>query len=113
MAEQQVDSPAPVKKKRHGCLKGCLIFVGLFVVVIVGSALITGFRDTDANILKNYQPSDVIADIALKDTFTDKGKAMLYRTKPKFVGGEEFSDHKYSAAAHEMLHVAYHKLTDT
>ena len=143
MAEQQVDSPAPVKKKRHGCLKGCLIFVGLFVVLIVGNVLITGFRDTDANILKNYQPTEVIADIALKDTFTDKGKAMLYRTNPKFVGGEEFrvacasdgieglactdtnkttflqiddpefSDHKYSAAAHEMLHVAYHKLTDT
>lgn len=143
MTESQADNPPSVKKKRHGCLKGCFIFFGLLVILVVGSALFTGFRDTDANILKNYQPTDVIADIALQDTFTDKGKAMLYRTDPKFVGGEEFraicaadgieglactntqkttflqiddpefSDHKYSAAAHEMLHVAYHKLTDT
>ncbi|MEK9167363.1 MAG: hypothetical protein AAB613_01300 [Patescibacteria group bacterium] len=143
MAEQQTDNPTPIKKKRHGCLKGCFIFFGLLVILVVGSALFTGFRETDANILKNYQPTAEIADIALQNTYTDKGKAMLYRTDPKFVGGEEFraicaadgieglactdtrkttllqiddpkfSDHKYSAATHEMLHVAYHKLTDT
>ncbi|MDP3992787.1 MAG: hypothetical protein Q8Q05_01045 [bacterium] len=143
MSEGSAENPVPVKKKRHGCLKGCFIFFGLLVVLFVGSALIAGFRDTDANVLKNYQPSTVIADIALQNTYTDKGKAMLYRTDPKFVDGEtfraicaadgieglactdtkkttllqiddpDFIDHKYSAATHEMLHVAYHRLTDT
>jgi len=142
MTDSQAGSspPAPVQKKRHGCLKGCLIVFLLLVALIIGGIFTSGDRRSDASILKNYQPSTVIADIALQNTFTDKGKALLYRTNPEFVDGEkfraicvadgieglactdaiqttflqiddpEFIDHKYSAAAHEMLHVAYRKL---
>ena len=145
MAEQTVDSPNPVQgKKRHGCLKGCLKgclgVVVLFVAIIVYGVFTTGDWRSDKTVLKNYQPSPVIADIALKDTLTDRGKALLYRTDPQFVNVEkfreicvadgieglactdtrkttflliddpEFVDHKYSAAAHEMMHVAYSKL---
>jgi len=144
MSEHQVEgeTPPPVKKKRHGCLKGCLIFVGIIVIVIVGGVLTSGDWRSDKSVLKNYQPTSDIADIALQDSLTDKGKATLYRTDPEFVDGEtfrarcvadgveglactdtvqttflqindpKFVDHKYSAAAHEMLHIAYHRLTD-
>lgn len=144
MAEEPtrvVEVPKP--KKRHGCLKGCLVVVGLLFAFIFGSSWLSGGFQSDASILKNYQATPVMADITLQDTMTDKGKAMLYRTEPEFVGGEEFRaicaadgieglactntvkttflqiddpkfvDHKYSAAAHEMLHVAYHKLKDS
>ncbi len=143
MAEQQVDSstPPPAKKKRHGCLKGCLFgCLGLFLLVAVLFVVGLANNDdwhSDAYILKKYPPTAEIAEIALKNTFTDKGKSMLYRTKPQFVLGEEFrkicvsdgveglactdgrkttflqiddpefDDHKFSAAAHEMMHVAY------
>ena len=149
MTEHPSDSPTspPVAKKRHGCLKiffkGCLVVVVLVVALIVFGAVRSGDFLSDESIVKKFPPSAEIADIALQDTFTDKGKAMLYRTKPEFVDGEtfrarciadgveglactdtqqttflqiddpKFIDHKYSAAAHEMLHVAYHKLKDS
>ncbi len=149
MTEHPSDSPTspPVAKKRHGCLKiffkGCLVVVVLVVALIVFGAVRSGDFLSDESIVKKFPPSAEIADIALQDTFTDKGKAMLYRTKPEFVNGEtfrarciadgveglactdtqqttflqiddpKFIDHKYSAAAHEMLHVAYHKLKDS
>lgn len=133
-------TPPPAKKKRHGCLKGCLIVVVLIVALIVGGIFTSGDWRSDASILKNYQPSAEFADITLKNTYTDKARALLYRTNPKFVAGKEFraicasdgieglactdtikttllqiddpafSDHKYSAATHEMLHVGYNKL---
>ncbi|MCR4277417.1 MAG: hypothetical protein NUV80_00385 [Candidatus Berkelbacteria bacterium] len=142
MSEGTADNPTPVKKKRHGCLRGCVIFALVIFAIIVVGVLTTGDFRSDASVLKNYQPTAEFADIALKNTYTDKGKAMLYRTDPQFVNGEtfratcaadgieglactdtrkttllqiddpEFSDHKYSATTHEMLHVAYHKLTD-
>lgn len=95
---------------------------------------------SDESVLKNYSPTAEIAEIAEKTTMTDHGKATFYRTNPKIVDGEsfkevcfangveglgcatgfkifllkiddpQFSDHKYSAAVHEMLHIAYRRL---
>ncbi|MDP3992727.1 MAG: hypothetical protein Q8Q05_00715 [bacterium] len=148
MEEKPAESPAPsTGKKRHGCLKGCfkgcLVIAVLVVALVIYGAVKSGSFLSDESIIKKFPPSTVIADIALQNTYTDKGKAMLYRTDPKFVDGEtfraicaadgieglactdtkkttllqiddpEFIDHKYSAATHEMLHVAYYRLTDT
>lgn len=148
MDEQRAEKLTPsTGRKRHGCLrfffKGCLVIVILVVGLIVFGAVRSGDFLSDEGIIKKYPPTAEIADIALQNTFTDKGKAMLYRTKPEFVDGETFRarcvadgveglactntqqttflqindpnfvDHKYSAATHEMLHVAYHKLKDS
>lgn len=131
----------PQAKKGVGCFKVFLILLSLFIAFVVGG-IIYSSRDwrSDEFILKNYKPTAEIADIAEKDTLTDKGKATFYRANPNLVDGEtfrktcfangvealgcttgfkilllqiddpKFADHKYAAAVHEMLHVAYRRM---
>lgn len=134
-------SKSPQGKKGRGCLKGCLTAVVLFFAFIIGSMIYVS-RDwrSDEQVLKTYQPTAEIADIAEKNTLTDHGKATFYRTNPRFVDGEtfrkycfangvealgcttgfkiyllqiddpKFADHKYAVSVHEMLHIAYRRL---
>lgn len=138
-------------KKGIGCLGIGLITLGIFILLIGGFIFFSTsqLRRSDEEVLKTYQPSPEIAEIAEKNTLTDKGKATFYRSQPEFVDGEvfrkychvdgveglacigpkrgggpfggrqihllivddpQFSDHKYSAAVHEMLHAVYERL---
>lgn len=138
-------------KQKGGCLKVLLIILAIPVLVIGGFIFMgtAELRRTDADILKTYQPTAEITEIAEKNTLTDKGKAAFYRSNPEFVNGEifrkycfangvealacigpkrgggpfggrqifllqiddpQFSDHKYAAAVHEMLHAVYERL---
>lgn len=140
----------PQEKKGMGCLSIAAVVLGIPIVLIGGFFFYVtkDLRRSDEEILKTYQPTAEIADIAEKNTLTDKGKATLYRVDPKLVdaqtfmkscqtkargieplgciapkprggpfGGKQifllqiddprFSDHKYAAAVHEMLHSAY------
>lgn len=145
---------ASQKKKGIGCLRIVLIIlVTPILLFIVGFAFLAvkALLDSDEKFLKTYQPTAEIADLAEKNTLTDKGKAILYRADPQFVetqsfakycqvkkGGveplaciapnpergpfagrqifllkiddPEFTDHKYAATAHEMLHDAYKRV---
>ncbi|MEK7548799.1 MAG: hypothetical protein AAB499_02785 [Patescibacteria group bacterium] len=124
----------------RGCLKGCLVVVVVLIALIVGGVLTANYQPSDKKVLSSYQPTAEMADISTKNSLTDKGKATFYRAKPRFITGEEFRpicvadgveglactdgrniymlqiddpefiDHKYSAAVHEMLHVAYRRL---
>lgn len=137
-------------KKGIGCLGIGLIILAIPILLIGGFFFFatSDLRRSDKDVLKTYQPTSEIADIAEKSTLTDKGKATLYKVDPKLVdaqsfmkscqtkargieplgciapkpgggpfGGKQifllqiddprFSDHKYSAAVHEMLHSAY------
>lgn len=146
----------PQGKKSTGCLKGCLLILAipiLLIGVLIFFATLE-LRRSDEDILKTYQPTTEIAEIAEKNTLTDKGKAVLYRADPKLVDGEsfvkycriaerkvgslgcivskpgggpfggkqifllkiddpKFADHKFSAAVHEMLHIAYLRLSSS
>ncbi|MBI3069805.1 MAG: hypothetical protein HYY87_00680 [Candidatus Levybacteria bacterium] len=139
---------ASQKKKGIGCLRIVLIILATPILLfIVGFAFLAvkALLDSDEKFLRTYQPTAEIADLAEKNTLTDKGKAILYRADPQFVetqsfakycqvkkGGveplaciapnpergpfagrqifllkiddPEFTDHKYAATAHEMLH---------
>lgn len=141
------------KKKGIGCLGIGLIILAIPVLLIGGFFFFATaqLRRSDEEVLKTYQPTAEIADIAEKNALADKGKATLYRSDPTFVnidayikycqtiargieslacnapkpgggpfGGRQifllkiddprFTDHKYSAAVHEMLHSAYQRL---
>lgn len=82
-------------KNGFGCLKIFLVILSLpfiiifigFLVVLIGN-LVSNRSDKD--ILKSYQPSPDIVEIAEKNTLTDKGKATLYRADPRFVDSEAF-----------------------
>src|SRR3989344_6300531 len=139
------------KKKGVGCLKIVLIALATPILLfIVGFAFfaVKALLDSDEKVLRTYQARPEVADLAEKNTLTDKGKAILYRADPQFVdvrnfakycqvkeGGveplaciapnpergpfagrqifllkiddPEFSDHKYAASVHELLHYAY------
>lgn len=139
-------------KKSSGCLKGCLLTAAV-PILLIGSVIFfatSELRRSDEDILKTYQPSSEIVEIAEKNTLTDKGKAAFYRANPEIVEAEifrkycsvngiealacvgpkrgggpfggrqihllkiddpEFSDHKYAAAMHEMLHAEYDRLS--
>lgn len=140
-------------KKGGGCLKGCLTVLVVVILAIIGFFYFVSadLRRSDEEVLKTYQPSSEIAEIAEKNALTAKGKATLYRAKPELVDAKDFMkycqseargieslacnapkpgggpfggrkmfllkiedprfvDHKYAAAVHEMLHVAYSRL---
>ena len=75
---------------------GCLVIA--LIVILVPILLFGGFfffatsdlRRSDEEVLKTYQPSSEIAEIAEKNTLTDKGKAAFYRAQPEFIDGEVF-----------------------
>lgn len=131
-------APQPLQsKKGKGCL---IVFVAFIAFIIGGMVYSSRDWRSDESVLKNYKPTAKIAGIAEKITLTDHGKATFYRTNPRLVDGEsfrqtcfangvealgcatgfkilllqiddpKFADHKFSAAAHEMLHIAYRRL---
>lgn len=143
---------SPQDKRGVGCFRIFLIVLSIPVLVIGGLILFgtSELRRSDEEVLKTYQPSPEVAEIAEKNALTDKGKATFYRSNPEFVDGDifrkycvvdgieglacvgprrgggpfggrqifllkisdpKFSDHKYSAAVHEMLHAAYERLS--
>lgn len=81
-----------VGKKGIGCLGIGLIVLGIFIVAIGGVIFFATaqLRRSDEEVLKTYQPTAEIADIAEKNTLTDKGKATLYRADPKLVDAQSF-----------------------
>lgn len=80
------------KKKRFGCLTWILIIIGTPILLFAGLFYFgsSELRRSDEEVLKTYKPSAEIADIAEKNTLTEKGKAALYRAQPEFVDGEVF-----------------------
>ena len=145
------------KKKGIGCLRIVLIILATPILLfIVGFAFfaVKALLDSDEKVLRTYQATPEVADLAEKNTLTDKGKAILYRADPQLIdvrsfakycqvkeGGveplaciapnpergpfagrqifllkiddPEFSDHKYAASVHEMLHDAYKRVRST
>lgn len=148
--------------KGHGCLKGCLIFIGIIIVFVFVVSSFVGheWNRSDETVLASYKASPEVADLAVQTGLNDKGKATLYRGEPQFIQGEtfkkkclgkgfqgelaggcmlsgpvkqgflglpiagtqiylleiddpEFVDHKYTTAAHEMLHIVYKRLGST
>lgn len=145
-------------KKGGGCLKGCLVFVGVIILLALGISTFVGqeWNRSDEAVLKGYQAPPEVADFAEKTGMSEKGKANLYRGEPVFLQGQvfkdtclskgfqgelaggcmlsgptksrfgipiaatriyllqiddpEFIDHKYTTAAHEMLHIVYKRL---
>lgn len=80
------------EKKGIGCFRIFLIVLTIPIVVI-GSLIYIGTSDlrrSDEDVLKAYQPTPEIAEIAEKNTLTDKGKAELYRAVPEIVDGDVF-----------------------
>lgn len=82
-------------KKGHGCLKIILLAIFVPPVILVGLFLFATRERWKSNdtVLRSYQPSAEIADIAETVTFTDEGKATFYRANPEFIAGEEFRSH--------------------
>lgn len=155
----QVSSPQATPQKKKGCKSCVIIALIVLAIPVLGIGIFfysatSKIRQSDTDILKNYNPSAEIADIAEKTGLNEKGKSMLYRGDPTFVNVENFrtfcerdrnpgemalacfrsaragggpfggpgiylldlddpkyEDHKYSAAVHEMLHLAYFKLS--
>ncbi|MBI3103757.1 hypothetical protein HYZ05_02350 [Candidatus Daviesbacteria bacterium] len=81
------------KKKGIGCLRVVLIILAipvvLFIVIFAFLAVKT-LLDSDEKFLKTYQPTAEIADLAEKNTLTDKGKVILYRADPQPVDVQSF-----------------------
>lgn len=141
-------------KKGIGYLKVLLIIIAVPILGIGGLIFFgtSELRRSDEEVLKTYQPTSEIADIAEKNALTDKGKAAFYRANPEIIDAEifkkyckvngiealacvgpkrgggpfggrqihllkiddpEFSDHKYAAAMHEMLHAEYDRLSSS
>lgn len=141
-------------KKGLGCFRVFLIILAIPIIIIGGFIFFgtSDLRRSDEEVLKTYQPTPEIADIAEKNILTGKGKAAFYRTNPEIVdaeifrkyckvngiealacvgpkrgggpfGGRQihllkiddpgFSDHKYAAAMHEMLHAEYDRLSSS
>ena len=87
----KAQKPSP-GKKGIGCLGIGLIILGILILVIGGFIFFATaqLRRSDEEVLKTYQPSDEILEIAEKNTLTDKGKATLYRADPKLVDAQSF-----------------------
>lgn len=79
-------------KKGHGCLRGCLIAIGLVILFAFGISFFVSqeWNRSDEDILKNYQAPPEILDLAEKSGLNEKGKATLYRGTPEFIQGEIF-----------------------
>ncbi|MBI2622899.1 MAG: hypothetical protein HYW64_02295, partial [Candidatus Levybacteria bacterium] len=85
---------ASQKKKGIGCLRIVLIILATPILLfIVGFAFLAvkALLDSDEKFLRTYQPTAEIADLAEKNTLTDKGKAILYRADPQFVETQSFA----------------------
>lgn len=82
----------PQGKKGIGCLGIGLMILFVPIVLIGGFFFFTTseLRRSDEDILKTYQPTTEIAEIAEKNTLTDKGKTTLYRSDPKLVDVQSF-----------------------
>lgn len=80
------------RKKGIGCLTVALIVIFIPVVLLGGFIFFAtaDLRRSDEDILKTYQPSPEIAEIAEKNTLTDHGKATLYRTEPLLVDAKSY-----------------------
>lgn len=79
-------------KKGFGCFKIALIII-LTLILIFGGFLFfatSELRRSDEEVLKTYKPTPEVAEIAEKNTLTDKGKALLYRADPKFIDSQTF-----------------------
>lgn len=87
----KAQKPSP-GKKGIGCLGIGLIILGILVLVVGGAIFFATaqLRRSDEEVLKTYQPTSEIAEIAEKNTLTDKGKATLYRADPKLVDAQSF-----------------------
>lgn len=79
-------------KKGIGCFRVFLIILAIPVLLIGGFIFIgtSESRRSNEDILKTYQAKPEIAEIAEKNTLTDKGKATLYRADPELVEAESF-----------------------
>lgn len=79
-------------KKGIGCLGIALIILTIPVLLIGGFFFFatSELRRSDEDVLKTYKPVPEIAEIAEKNTLTDKGKATLYRSDPKLVDAQSF-----------------------
>lgn len=82
----------PHTQKHNGSLKIVLIVILTPMLILAGlTAYVTrDLRRSDEDILKSYQPTSEIAEIAEKNALTDKGKATFYRADPELVDGEIF-----------------------
>ncbi|MBI2430741.1 MAG: hypothetical protein HYV39_01860 [Candidatus Levybacteria bacterium] len=82
----------PPEKKGIGCLTWILIIIGTPILLLGGFIYFatSELRRSDEEILKTYQPSPEIVDIAEKNTLTDKGKATFYRADPQLVDAQSF-----------------------
>jgi hypothetical protein len=80
------------KKKGFGCLPIILVLIGLPILAIGGFIFFAsaGLRVSDEEVLKTYQPSAAIAEIAEKTFLTQKGLATFYRDDPELVDGDTF-----------------------
>lgn len=83
---------SPEGKKGIGCLAIALIVIFVPIFLIGGFIFFATaeLRKSDEEVLKTYQPFPEIAEIAEKNTLTDKGKATLYRADPKLVDAQSF-----------------------
>ena len=79
-------------KKGIGCLGVGLIILAIPILLIGGFFFFatSELRRSDEEVLKTYQPSSEIAEISEKNTLTNKGKAILYRSDPKLVDAQSF-----------------------
>lgn len=84
--------PAQIKRG-IGCLGIALIVIFTPILLLGGFIFFatSNLRRSDAEVLKTYQPTSEIAEIAEKNTLTDKGKATFYRSNPTFVDAEVFN----------------------
>lgn len=83
---------SPQGKKGIGCLGIALIAIFVPILLLAGVIFFatSDLRRSDEDVLKAYQPTPEIAEIAEKNTLTDKGKATLYRADPKLVDAQSF-----------------------
>lgn len=79
-------------KKGIGCFGVSLIILTIPVLLIGGFFFFatSELRRSDEDVLKTYKPAPEIAEIAEKNTLTDKGKATLYRSDPKLADAQTF-----------------------
>ncbi|RJQ35780.1 hypothetical protein C4559_06415 [Candidatus Microgenomates bacterium] len=79
-------------KKGIGCLGIALIVIFVPILLLAGVIFFatSDLRRSDEDVLKTYQPTSEIVEIAEKNTLTDKGKATLYRSDPKLVDAQSF-----------------------
>lgn len=76
-----------------GCLKGCLGFAGVIILLIIGMSVFSTYKlkQADEHFLENYKPKPEIADIAENDSMTDAAKKLFYKADPEFIGSDKFA----------------------